>query len=764
MLPRFKDIARQVFAAHGILPAAVAGKMPLGGTGWNLLSLADRLVMFDAAMCTGLGLQCGLVWHPKHGPVEVRVIDIDEKDEHKRLAFVTMLLHYLGTQATQVVWRWGRGPACIVFVRGHIPRERYGSIQLLGAGKQAVWWGAHPETQRDYQHPDGHFMDGSHEPPVLDANALDQYLIASCTHAQIAVEGPGTDYDEVAERGEDQFEALTEEDLARYRAEFVTEINAVLKMPEGSGRGTRLYGIGNRFGWLSRHDAQLEKLVNEALAVLPGHKGAGDVRDLTSGLDDSKGLAQSGQAARNLAYRQFVQDWRTGQPRAAVIDSLRAGKRAERRPSTLKALLQRPVEPLTQVVEGLVPSKGLFLIAADPKAGKSYLATDMLISVSEGSLFVGMQCVQGSTMYIALEETHSEFMDRLHKIRPGKNFASIENKFRAVFFDEGVPRLEADFKGGLLEFMDDMLAEDPAITIFVLDTLQHALGDIEHGQSGKNSYKIEYEAIGWLQKYALSRNVCIVLLHHTNKSKSDSAGQRISGSTGIPAAVSGFMELQVPDENPYVMTARGRVRGVGIFKHDWVREENVSVWSPTEGPALSGRGVKEKVFSTMIAANCELTPADIAMRMKIDERVAAARLGDLRKEGRLHNPRRGVYCIPGARPRIYAIAAALMQTGKLQPATTEAKALHDPEGKFSHYAGMDAERFGLAYEVEELIESCGFHNGSVALKELNVHRLAVSAKNGSVWFFGDAWRVNQSQQTLPWSAPPAGKVKTPWSA
>jgi hypothetical protein len=752
----FKDAARALFKEHGILPVAVAGKMPLGGTGWNTLGFEDRLLLFGATMCTGVGLQCGFIFHPKYGPVEVRVIDVDIDEVETRNNFVGMLLYLLGDKAPAIVWRWGRRPACVVFTQpGVLTRERYGKIQLLGPGKQAVWWGTHPDTAAPYTHPDGDLM--AHCPPFVDAVTLNHALLGACAHAGVAVEGPGTDYDKVAEAPEEQFAALTADDLARYRAEFVAEINKVLPLPEKSGRGTILYGIGNRFGWLARRDPELAKLVDQAISMLPGSEGAGDIRDLKRGLDDSKGLAQSGQANRNIAYRQFVQDWRTGQPRVAVVDELRAGKRAEKRSTILRDLLLRPVEPMTQVVDGLVPSVGLFMIAADPKTGKSWLATDLMLAIAEGSSFVGMPCMQGSAMYIALEETHAEFMDRLGKIRP-RGVDTIQDKFRAVFVDDGVPRLEADFKGGLLEFMDDMLFEDPTLRAFTIDTMQHALGDIEAGQAGKNSYKIEYEAISVLHKYALSRKVAIVLLHHTNKSKSEAAAHRISGSTGITAAVGGFVELKVGDENPYSMTVTGRVRGVGIIHQQWAREENVAVWSPLEGTEVAtGRsGMKEQVFNVMVAANCELTPADIVRRLKIDERVAAARLGDLRREGRLQQPRRGLYCIAGAAPRREAIIAALLKSNCTVPATNELRMLHDPDGKRSRWADMDAERFGFENDVIEAIEAAGFHDGKDALKHMDVYKLT-HTHNGVVWFFGASWRINQTQQALPWA------LKTPWS-
>src|SRR5260221_241486 len=62
-------------------------------------------------------------------------------------------------------WRWGRRPATLLFTDpGVINREKFGPVQLLGAGKQAVWWGGYSNAP-----PLAYWHEG---PCILDAPAV----------------------------------------------------------------------------------------------------------------------------------------------------------------------------------------------------------------------------------------------------------------------------------------------------------------------------------------------------------------------------------------------------------------------------------------------------------------------------------------------------------------------------------------------------------------------------------------------------------------
>src|SRR5580765_775361 len=87
-------VARELHSIHGLMPVPVAGKVPLGGNGWNIAPFEVRMRNLLADECTGLGIQMGLVFHPVLGPVEARTIDCDIDDRQKSMLFAGTLQTY----------------------------------------------------------------------------------------------------------------------------------------------------------------------------------------------------------------------------------------------------------------------------------------------------------------------------------------------------------------------------------------------------------------------------------------------------------------------------------------------------------------------------------------------------------------------------------------------------------------------------------------------------------------------------------------------
>jgi hypothetical protein len=201
------------------------------------------------------------------------------------------------------------------------------------------------------------------------------------------------------------------------------------------------------------------------------------------------------------------------------------------------------------------------------------------------------------------------------------------------------------------------------------------------------------------------------------------------------------------------------VRDSENFDLQLVKGEGEMVWKPAETaePTIKG-GNKERVLVELQRMNCELTAEDVAARLKIDRTVANSRLADLRNESKLQQRRRGHYCVAGAKTRQEGIYEAIMQSGVVQPVTTELKAKHDPTGKRSMMGDVEATGFAFTDDVVSAIEQAGFVNGAAAVRTLDVHKL-LHEYRGVVWFFGAS--VNRTEQPLPWAVPATPKF--PWS-
>ena len=83
-------------------------------------------------------------------------------------------------------------------------------------------------------------------------------------------------------------------------------------------------------------------------------------------------------------------------------------------------LLAEPDERVSWIVDGLLPSGGLSLLAGKPKAGKSTLARCLALSVARGLPVIGRDTVAGPVIYVALEDKRSEVKKHLREMGAGR--------------------------------------------------------------------------------------------------------------------------------------------------------------------------------------------------------------------------------------------------------------------------------------------------------------------------------------------------------
>jgi hypothetical protein len=246
----FEAVARDLHKYRGIQPVAVSGKHPLGGVGWNQLSIDDRLLSFKATECTGLGIQCGPTAHPFHGEVELRAVDCDISTPPQQQAFCNAFKAACGLEAAEKIrWRWGRGPACIVFTKpGFIKREKYGSlpagnaaVQLLGTGKQIVWFGRHPDGF-DYAHPGGELT--TMMPPLIEPELLERAIQSGLEAAGIPLYPATSEIGDTTPITSDEIATLPNDVLVAHRETMRNELAAI----ESSASGTRRHRAALRSG------------------------------------------------------------------------------------------------------------------------------------------------------------------------------------------------------------------------------------------------------------------------------------------------------------------------------------------------------------------------------------------------------------------------------------------------------------------------------------------------------------------------------------
>lgn len=180
--------------------------------------------------------------------------------------------------------------------------------------------------------------------------------------------------------------------------------------------------------------------------------------------------------------------------------------------------------PVRFVVDGFIPA-GLSILAAPPKAGKSWLALDLCLSVAMGRPFLGMKVNRCACLYIALEDSLNRLKERESRVLNGE--PAPDN----CYFATAAPTLD---DGALPDALEAFIAAHRGVGLIVIDTFQKVRG-APHGR--ETLYGGDYRESGMLKNFADRHNIAVVLIHHFRKQGDDAdVFNMVSGSSGLTGA------------------------------------------------------------------------------------------------------------------------------------------------------------------------------------------------------------------------------------
>ena len=247
--------------------------------------------------------------------------------------------------------------------------------------------------------------------------------------------------------------------------------------------------------WQDRVADEYEQIGKEAFAARIGE----DYADYINSLTDPEAAPQQAAPEPETAKPAGVQAW------------------------SARELSEMVLPPIRHVVEGLLPM-GMGVLVAKPKLGKSWMVLDLCLAVAQGEPFLGFPTRQHGTLYLALEDGKSRMQTRLRRLLEGRPApANMHVMFQAQRLGEG-----------LLETLGEYLDANPDIHLVCIDTLSKIK---PKAKPSENAYDADYDYMGRLKAFADSRGICVLLVHHTRKSKNpEDSFDNINGSTGILGA------------------------------------------------------------------------------------------------------------------------------------------------------------------------------------------------------------------------------------
>lgn len=222
-------------------------------------------------------------------------------------------------------------------------------------------------------------------------------------------------------------------------------------------------------------------------------------------------------------------------------------------------------------------TEGVTIIAGRPKLGKTTLARQKLVAAAGGGPFFDSQFTHPCLCaFLCLEE--------------GPHLARM--KFRQANYPESaLTGIDMHFEWGRgwegTDMLDRYLNDNPDVQYVVIDSLSRfrAIAD-----SRMSPFTADYEALTMLHTVAKKHpGVCIDVLHHTRKGKSEDPIDDISGTYGITAAVDTCVVLRHHSDGA-TMYVTGRL---------WQRDDDNFIIK------------RERGQWTMLGVNLGLTDAQI---------------------------------------------------------------------------------------------------------------------------------------------------------
>lgn len=180
------------------------------------------------------------------------------------------------------------------------------------------------------------------------------------------------------------------------------------------------------------------------------------------------------------------------------------------------------------LIDGLL-YPGTYLFVGAPKLGKSFLMAQLAYHISTGIALWNYPVHKGTVLYLALEDDYSRLQKRLYQMFGTE---STEN----LFFSISASQLGR----GLDEQLENFVHEHPDTELIIIDTLQK----IREMGGDSYSYASDYDIIARLKQFADNSGICLMLVHHTRKQKSDDPYDMISGTNGLLGAADGAFLLQ----------------------------------------------------------------------------------------------------------------------------------------------------------------------------------------------------------------------------
>jgi RecA-family ATPase len=295
--------------------------------------------------------------------------------------------------------------------------------------------------------------------------------------------------------------------------------------------------------------------------------------------------------------------------------------------------------PLEWTVRDILP-EGLGLLAAPPKAGKSWMTANFALACASGGSALGVIPVkQRPVLLLALEDGHRRLQARFRTLMEGQPLPEALEVVTRASSTEAMLIVD--------EFLRRHRQDAPLV---VIDTL----GKVKPPKaSNEDAYAADYRIGGALKKRIDDvRGGCLLLVHHTRKAGVDDFIDAVSGTAGIAGSADFVLVL---NRRRHASEAVLCVTGRDVPESEYALTTNEGRWALDgmdlmDAAATARRrresgdlGDRSADALTFVNSRAQTRPADLAAHLGIDKNNAGTYLRRLADAERIAKPRRGLY-------------------------------------------------------------------------------------------------------------------------
>lgn len=310
-------------------------------------------------------------------------------------------------------------------------------------------------------------------------------------------------------------------------------------------------------------------------------------------------------------------------------------------PRTITAaeMQQHEPPPIEYLIDDLMVP-GLYLLAGAPKSRKSFLALHCALAMATGDkVFKRFEVPKAhGVLYLDLEMNTNSVWRRINGMMPD---ATWPDTLHFGFGDDWPHRgMEA------LSQLDAWLSAHSNVRFVVIDVLAQWK---DHADPRTPVYTADYDALKPLQRFAGKRNVTIMVVHHTNKTKQikgDDPFDKISGSTGIQGAVDAMWLLTKDPDNPYATILQMRDRNINDVERvdlQWDDFLGAHAVDPKLQVLQSTSAERRQIYDVLNDAGTTMTPKEIASLINKDVNVTKKHLARLVQDKLISKSGYGLY-------------------------------------------------------------------------------------------------------------------------